>query len=179
MHPYTLPLSPCGDPVACNLPDSGSTRCQVMGVPHPAQPAEGASLGSPWRWQEGQASRGQREGANQSLGSDSFIFQRREEQTREIIVVEPQISNVWSPFYSHSLGAHYGNFSSITGKLYNESDDKPASMAKICVFVQLLAAFPPLSSQRSGHLVPLGAWHLPSQLHAQLENREGPRNTVA
>lgn len=51
------------------------------------------------------------------------------------------ISNVWYPFYNHSLGAHYGNFSSITGKLYNESDDKLASQAEICILIQLSKSF--------------------------------------
>ena len=51
--------------------------------------------------------------------------------------MERPISNVWSPFYNHSLGPHYGNFSSITGKLYKESDDKPASKAEICILIQV------------------------------------------
>lgn len=51
------------------------------------------------------------------------------------------ISNVWYPFYNCSLGAHYGNFSSITGKLYNESDDKLGSKTGICILIQLSKSF--------------------------------------
>lgn len=59
------------------------------------------------------------------------------------------ISNVWYPFYNHSPGAHYGNFSSITGKLYNKSDDKLASQAEICILIQLSKSFPHVGPDRT------------------------------
>lgn len=66
--------------------------------------------------------------------------------------MERLISNVWSPFYNHSLGPHYGNFSSITGKLYNELDDKPASKAEICILIQVPGSSPSPILGRSGPL---------------------------
>lgn len=90
-------------------------------------------------------------GQHPGPGIDGFIFFcAGKEQTQKIIVVERPISNVWSPFYNHSLGPHYGNFSSITGKLYNESDDKPASKAEICILIQLPYTPPGHVSRRSG-----------------------------
>lgn len=102
-----------------------------------------------------------------SLAPTASCFRGAREQTRKIIVVERLISNVWSPFYNHSLGPHYGNFSSITGKLYNESDDKPASKAKICILIHLLVQShtPPLQSLRGQRLSDPGSpGIMPSQL---------------
>lgn len=94
-------------------------------------------------------------GQHPGPGIDGFIFFcAGKEQTQKIIVVERPISNVWSPFYNHSLGPHYGNFSSITGKLYNESDDKPASKAEICILIQCCTLFLAMSLEGQGLLIP-------------------------
>lgn len=51
------------------------------------------------------------------------------------------ISSVWYLFYNGSLWTHYGNFSSIAGKLYNESVDKLGSKTRICILIQLSKSF--------------------------------------